>query len=293
LGPEGKPLSFFNLPSAYALLQFIYVLTLKSPVITRLRVRVYLPEENTGQARRGRMEGVKQELPREISAVVFDLDDTLVLSTVDYGKFRQLVIEKVVSHDEPRAMYDPKETIISIMSRYERSMCEAGLSNEERSRRLAELDRIMDQVELERVSDTKAIRGAIELLEMLRDRGIKIGILTRGCRDYATTALSQAGLMQLVDAIECRNSETKAKPSPESYLRLVEQLGVRKEETLFVGDHPIDAKCAENTGVPFVAVETGDVSSDDLRAAGCVAVFPSVGRMVEWFKDILSVESKK
>jgi len=172
-------------------------------------------------------------------------------------------------------------------------MREAGLPDEERRRRLAELDRIMDKVELERVAETTAIRGAVELLELLRERGIKIGVLTRGCQDYASAALSGAGLMRLVDAIECRNSDTKAKPNPESYLRLIEHLGVRKEDTFFVGDHPIDAKCAANAGVPFVAVETGDVAPDDLRAAGCVAVFPDVGSMVEWFKKMPSIESKK
>ena len=233
------------------------------------------------------------KLPSEIRAVVFDLDDTLVLSTVDYGKFKRLVIDKIVSHGEPRTMYDPNETVVSVVSRYEKRMHEARLPDKERKQRLAELDRIMDEVELERVAETKAIRGAIDLLELLRYRGIKIGILTRGCQDYATAALSEAGLMQLVDALECRNSETKAKPNPESYLRLTERLGVRKEETFFVGDHPIDAKCAANAGVPFVAVETGDVSSDDLRAAGCVAVFPDVGSMVEWLRTILPVESKK
>lgn len=239
------------------------------------------------------MVDMMHKLPSEIRAVVFDLDDTLVLSTVDYGKFKRLVIDKIVSHGEPRTMYDPNETVVSIVSRYERRMHEARLTDKERKQRLAELDRIMDEVELERVAETKAIRGAIDLLELLRNRGIKIGILTRGCQDYASAALSEAGLMQMIDALECRNSETKAKPSPESYLRLTEQLGVRKEETFFVGDHPIDAKCAANAGVPFVAVETGDVSSDDLMAAGCVAIFPDVGSMVEWLKAILPVESKK
>jgi len=239
------------------------------------------------------MDDMSRRLPREIRAVVFDLDDTLVLSTVDYGKFKRLVIERIVSRGEPRTMYNPKETVVNIISRYDKRMHEAGLPDAERRRRLAELDRIMDEVELERVEETKAILGAVELLELLRDRGIKVGILTRGCQGYAMAALSGAGLTQLVDATECRNSETKAKPSPESYLRLVEKLGVRKEETFFVGDHPIDAKCASNAGVPFVAVETGDVAPGDLRAAGCLAIFQNVGKMVEWFKTILPIESKK
>jgi phosphoglycolate phosphatase-like HAD superfamily hydrolase len=151
----------------------------------------------------------------------------------------------------------------------------------------------MDAVELENVWRTKAIRGAVGLLETLRKKGIKVGVLTRGCQAYATEALEKAGLGNLVDAIECRNSQTKAKPDPESYLRLVAKLGIRKEETFFVGDHPIDARCAANAGVPFVAVESGDVPPDELKAAGCVRVFKDVGEMLEWFRGILGDELKK
>jgi len=232
-------------------------------------------------------------LPKVVRAVVFDLDDTLVLSTVDYGKFKRLVIDKVVSFGEPRALYDSKETVVNIISRFERRMIEAGIQEGIRKQRLADLDRIMDRVEMERVPETEAIPGAVRLLELLKGLGIKVGILTRGCHDYASAALTHAGLKSLVDAIECRNSETKAKPDPESYLRLVERLGVSKEETFFVGDHPIDARCAANACVPFIAVETGDVPTEDLVAAGCVAVFRNVGDMVDWFRDELSLELKK
>lgn len=232
-------------------------------------------------------------MPSKLRAVVFDLDDTLVLSTVDYSKFKRLVIDRLVSRGEPRSMYDTGETVVSILSRYEGRMKEAGLPDEVRKGRLSELDRIMDEVELERVGETKAIRGAVELLELLKGSGIKVGILTRGCEAYATAALAKAGLMHLVDAVECRHSERKAKPNPEAYLRLVDRLGVRKEDSFFVGDHPIDARCAANAGVPFVAVESGDVPRGDLRAAGCVAVFRDVGSMVEWFKSGMQLELEK
>lgn len=236
------------------------------------------------------MDSAMLGLPKRIKAVVFDLDDTLVLSTVDYGKFKKMVIDRIVSHGEPRAMYRPDETVVAITARYDKRMQEAGLPDEERKRRLSELDRIMDEVEMERAPETRAIPGAVQLLELLRSRGIKVGILTRGCESYAASALSSAGLAGLVDAVECRNSETKAKPDPESYLRLVSRMGVGKGHTFFVGDHPIDARCAADAGVPFVAVGTGDVPSDDLRAAGCVAVFSDVGHMVQWLKNILMVE---
>ncbi len=230
---------------------------------------------------------IENALPRPVRGVVFDLDDTLVLSTVDYAKFKRLVIERIGSRGEPTVDYSPNETIVAIVSRYEDRLKRSGMSPDEIHRRTAELDEIMDEVELEKVADTRSLPGAVRILEMLRSRGIRIGVLTRGCEGYASAALRTAGLLQLVDEIECRNPHMPAKPNPSAYIRLVERLGVRKEETLFVGDHPIDAQCAKNAGVTFIAVETGDVPRSALYAAGCVAVFRDVGELAEWFESAL------
>jgi len=221
---------------------------------------------------------------KRVKAVIFDLDDTLVESTVNYGKFKGLVIDRLVSWGEDRDTYSPDETIVAILSRFEQRMMASGMSREELASKLSQLDKIMDEVELERVSETKAIRGALDLLRMLRRGGVRVGILTRGCEEYAEAAMSATGMLSMVDSVECRNSKTKAKPNPESYLRLVEALGVPKDETIFVGDHPIDAQCAVNAGVPFVAVLTGDVPEEVLRDAGSIEVFADVGEMIAWFE---------
>ena len=224
---------------------------------------------------------------RDIKAVVFDLDDTLVESTVDFPKFKGLVIDRIVSYGETKSDYSPNETIVAIINRYEARLRERGVPDVEIKRRLAELDRIMDQVEMEKVSETVAYNGAKRLLALLRTSGIKIGVLTRGCHGYARSALLNTGLHELVDALECRNSDTKPKPNPEAYLRLVRTLGVKKEDTIFVGDHPLDAQCAANAGVPFIAVRTGDVAEDVLRRAGSVEVFQNVGELANWLERII------
>ncbi len=227
-------------------------------------------------------------LPRAIKAVVFDLDDTLVLSTVDYGKFKRLVIDRISSYGDTNADYSPSETIVAIVSRYEDRLRRSGMSEQGIRTRIAELDAIMDKVELEKVGDTRALPGALRLLETLRSRGIKIGVLTRGCEGYARAALDISELLGLVDEVECRSPSVPAKPDPTAYLRLIERMHVPKEETLFVGDHPIDAQCAKNAGVPFIAVETGDVPKDRLEEAGCIAVFRDVGELVGWFESQLT-----
>jgi HAD superfamily hydrolase (TIGR01549 family) len=223
--------------------------------------------------------------PKGIKAVIFDLDDTLVESTVNYGKFKRLVIDRITDRGEDRCEYSLDETIVVILSRYEKAMKEKCLSKGEIASRLAELDRIMDEVELESVEETVAIRGAADVLDHLRRNGVKVGILTRGCQEYATAALRTTSMLDMVDALECRNSDTKAKPDPESYLKLVSQLGVGKDETLFVGDHPIDAQCASNATVPFVGVLSGDVPEEVLRRSGSMAVFRDVGEMLDWIRS--------
>ncbi|HEX7392908.1 MAG TPA: HAD family hydrolase [Thermoplasmata archaeon] len=226
--------------------------------------------------------------PKGIKAVIFDLDDTLVESTVNYGKFKRLVIDRITDRGEDGSEYRMDETIVVILSRYEKAMKGKGLSKGEIASRLAELDRIMDEVELESVDETVAIRGAAEVLDHLRRNGVKVGILTRGCHEYATAALRATSMLDMVDALECRNSDTKAKPDPESYLKLVSQLGVGKDETLFVGDHPIDAQCASNATVPFVGVLSGDVPEEVLRRSGSMAVFRDVGEMLDWIRSGLN-----
>jgi len=234
------------------------------------------------------MAGIPAKKMRSIRAIIFDLDDTLVESTVNYAKFKTLVIERITSHGGPKELYDPHETIVTIIARYEDRMRGAGIPEVTIRNRLAELNAIMDEVELEGVSETKPLRGAIDLLKLLRKNGIKVGILTRGCEEYTRSALARTGMLGLVDGIECRNADTKPKPDPEAYLKLVHRLEVKKEETLFVGDHLIDAQCAANAGVPFVAVETGDIPEDDLRKAGCIELFHDVGDMAAWLEQILS-----
>ncbi len=235
----------------------------------------------------GSMPQVPVSLPKRIRAVIFDLDDTLVASTVDFAKFKRLVIQRIGAYGDDSSFYSPEETIVKILTRFEHRMRERGVAETEIRSMLADLDRIMDGVELERVSETTAINGAVALLSYLRMKGTRIGILTRGCEEYALTALKITGMQGLVDMIGCRNSNTKAKPDPESYLNLVRALGVPKEETIFVGDHPIDAQCASNAGVPFIAVRTGDVPEDDLRNAGSLEVFPDVMSMISWFEKLL------
>jgi phosphoglycolate phosphatase-like HAD superfamily hydrolase len=64
-------------------------------------------------------------------------------------------------------------------------------------------------------------------------------------------------------------------------------MGVEKHETIFVGDHPIDARCAVNAGVTFIGVLTGDVPEDVLKAEGSAMVFADISELRHWLEESL------
>ena len=228
-----------------------------------------------------------------LRGVVFDLDDTLILSTVDYARFKTLIIESISTMGDDAGLYSPHEGIVGLIDRFSDRMLEKGWTDRQVKEALDEFERIMDGVEMERVHETRELEGARELLEYLDSRGVRIGILTRGCREYAEEALRLTGLREYVHALECRNPDMPAKPNPEPYWHLVEQLGLRPEDTIFVGDYLLDAICAERAGVPFLGVMTGDLTEEQLREAGSIAVFPSVADLLPWFEPLLEGRNER
>ena len=58
------------------------------------------------------------------------------------------------------------------------------------------------------------------------------------------------------------------KPDPTLLFRLMEKLGAKREETLFVGDSNVDVKTAQAAGVKCLSVLWGFQDEEDIRAAG-------------------------
>ncbi len=122
-------------------------------------------------------------LDPRIKAVGFDMDGTVMDTDVDYVKLARIV------EDEYESLGVPEEII-------ERDRTEDSMVNgitwlqEHRPESLDGIqDRINDRataVECEHADVVKPFAGTVEIVEELRSRGYRVGILTRGGRDYAT-----------------------------------------------------------------------------------------------------------
>ncbi len=171
-----------------------------------------------------------------LDAIVFDLDGTLVQLTIDFGQMRAEVIEIVeryaVAVDARRQGLLTLELIADVTAELSRR------SPQQAARFAAEAHAAIEAIEVEAARRADLFAGVPELLAWLRDRGLKLGIITRNCRAAARKVLES--LEPLVGVVLTRDDVPAVKPDPLHLRRALETLGVPGERALMVGDHPLE-----------------------------------------------------
>ena len=114
---------------------------------------------------------------------------------------------------------------------------------------------------------TRPYDGVLPLLDALIARGVKLGIVSNKI-DFAVRELSAAYFGERMQVAVGDDPSRRRKPAPDSVLEAMRQLGVTKEETVYVGDSDVDVLTAHNAGVTCCAVSWGFRSEDCLREAG-------------------------
>jgi len=210
--------------------------------------------------------------------VVFDLDGTLVLSQHDFGKMRREVIRIAERAGVMPGHLSPSEPIHITMEKARAELLANNVSDGVALRMEAEAHRTIDAIELEALPRTVARRGAAELLRALTERGFRLAVLTRSAEPFCRGALVKTGLGEFFPYLRSRSSPGPAKPSPESLLLLLGEMGVPPDRALFVGDHQIDAECATRARVRFYGLlpepadGPGAMTVDRFLALGASAV---------------------
>lgn len=108
--------------------------------------------------------------------------------------------------------------------------------------------------------------GIIELMEELKKRGCKIGLVTSRLRHTTEIGLKKYDMEKYFDAIVTCDDTEKFKPDPEPALVALERLDSKPEETVMVGDSIYDIQCARGAGVKTVLVGWALAITDEEKA---------------------------
>jgi HAD superfamily hydrolase (TIGR01509 family) len=143
--------------------------------------------------------------------------------------------------------------------------------------RAAETDRYA-----ELVGEVRTMEGSRELIEALKDRGHTVVLASSAKEDEVDVYLDLLGARDLADAWTTSADVESTKPAPDLVHAALERVGASgPSEATMVGDSPWDVEAARRAGVGTLAVMTGGFSEQELREAGAVEVFESVGELCE------------
>lgn len=96
-----------------------------------------------------------------------------------------------------------------------------------------------------------------ETLAALRDRGVKLAVVTNKEGRYTTTVLNAHQITSLLDRVVSGDTLSTKKPDPAGIQSCLAQFGVLPNRALFVGDSSIDVATARNAGVAVWALPYG------------------------------------
>ena len=84
----------------------------------------------------------------------------------------------------------------------------------------------------------KPYSGVVDTLSELKRQGFKLGVVSDGVKLKAWMRLNEAGLDSYFDAVVTYDDTGKRKPAKEPFLLICDQLEVKPEECLMLGDWP-------------------------------------------------------
>ena len=115
------------------------------------------------------------------------------------------------------------------------------------------------------VKYTKPINSAVEFIKKLRKTDVKIGIVTSDSKESTELTLKHFDWENLFDIVIGRESTKETKESGIPVKLALEQMKACSENTIMIGDAPMDYIAAQNAGVEkTILVATGQINKNDL-----------------------------
>lgn len=151
--------------------------------------------------------------------------------------------------------------------------------------RQARFRALFSEVAVERQrQETVLLPGGEELLRGLKERGVRIAIVSTKRGDTIEMILDRLGIADTVDLVVGSADVVRHKPDPEGLLSALGQLGVEPGDALFCGDTVLDAGAAKNAGTHFVAVLGGTTQAEAFARFSPDHISPDLWDLARWLE---------
>ena len=193
-----------------------------------------------------------------LKGIIFDLDSTLIQAHINFVEMKKHMIKLLEKHGHPAGELSPiDQTTVQIMERARETWEKNEKPREECQEINEDIEEIMNKGELDAVMNLDEIEGASHTLTALKNKGLKLAILTRSHHEYALQALNKIKALDHFDVILGRNETPEPKPYRGAIDHTLKLMELDRSEVAMIGDHQIDRDSATNSGTMFIGVATG------------------------------------
>ena len=196
--------------------------------------------------------------------VVFDLDGTLAETLEDLAHTMNAALESENLPTHPTESY--RKFVGNGISNLVKQVVMDKSDDEELCERVKAY---FDNYYPQHLCDfTKAYDGMGELLKELSAMSVKTAVHSNKPHVFVPQILETLYPEHEFEIAWGHKDCNERKPSPQALEKMMNQLGVSKEETLYVGDSDVDVFTAHNAGVKVCGVEWGFRGKEELVSAG-------------------------
>jgi len=126
---------------------------------------------------------------------------------------------------------------------------------------------------------TKPYKGIPEALDILKKRGIKLAVISNKA-DVHTKYLCEHFFFGVFDLVYGERAGIAKKPAPDSLLAVIDELGLKKEDCVYVGDSEVDVETSANAGVDCLSVSWGFRDISQLSSCGARHIITDTSEMI-------------
>ncbi|MBY0009891.1 HAD family hydrolase [Paenibacillus typhae] len=179
---------------------------------------------------------------KEKQALLFDLDNTLMDRDYTFRSFSTRFVKDFLGHlPEEEALRVVEDMIVRDADGYrDKDGFFAELSEVLPWRTPVSAADIRVYYDTNYFSHGAAMKDAAEILDYCRERGYILGLVTNGKKDLQDGKIDLLGLRGYFKTIVISGEAGISKPDPAIYKLALERMGTSAEQTLFIGDHPVN-----------------------------------------------------
>jgi 2-phosphoglycolate phosphatase len=202
-----------------------------------------------------------QSQKMDIKGVLFDLDGTLIDSKRDIASAAN---SARIHFGMPPL---PLETLVGYIGWGIEHLNRQALGTDNPAQLAEGLEVLKSYYRDHCVDQTIVFPGTRELLENLKSRGLKMGLVSNKPHEFTLITLEKLGLRPFFQVALGEGPLAHKKPHPEPLLTVLRQLGVRPEDSIMIGDSTVDVEAARAAGMRVGIVSHGFVPKEYLAAA--------------------------